>query len=415
MKHKVLMILNYFYPDFASTGQLMTELCDELQNDFEITVISAFPSYTGNVPKEYKDKFIVMQKYKNITILSVRVPEVNKTKKISRLKYIFSYFFYSIIAIFKSGKQDLVFSISQPPILGGVLGYIARLNKKAKFIYNIQDFNPEQIEAVSYSKNKFLIELARKIDNITCKKSDTVLVVGRDMQETLVKRFNNKNVPENTVINNWIDEKKVYPLPKNDTRVQEFKEKHGLSDKFVIMYSGNIGLYYDLENIIKVIKDFRDRDDIIFAFIGEGAMKQKLVTYCNENNMYNVKFIPYQNKEEIIYSLNSADIHIITNAKGIKGVSVPSKIYGVMAIGKPIFGVLEKGSEARNIIEDSNSGVCCEPGDYDNMASALEKLIKDVEESNKYNNGRTYLVKNLSKKNSIEKYKKLFYDLITSK
>ncbi|EPZ59919.1 glycosyl transferase, group 1 family domain protein [[Clostridium] sordellii ATCC 9714] len=160
-KKRILMILNYFYPDVASTGQLMTELCEELQDDFDITVIAGFPNYTGNIPQQYNGKRIVKEKYKDIDILRVRVPEFDKTNKSSRIKYILAYFFNSILAIMKSGKQDIVYSISQPPILGGILGVIGKASKRAKLIYNIQDFNPEQIEAVGYSKNKFIIEAAR--------------------------------------------------------------------------------------------------------------------------------------------------------------------------------------------------------------------------------------------------------------
>lgn len=197
-----------------------------------------------------------------------------------------------------------MFSISQPPILGGVLGVIGKIIKRAKFVYNIQDFNPEQTMAVSYSKNKFVLNFAMFLDKFSCKKSDKIIVVGRDMQETLNKRFKNKNVPTNVVINNWIDEKQIYPLSEDSHKVVEFKDKYGLNDKFVFMYSGNIGLYYDLENIIKVLANFKDRNDIVFAFVGDGSIKQKLVEFVESNNISNIKFIPYQKKEDLIYSLN---------------------------------------------------------------------------------------------------------------
>ncbi|MDU1538946.1 MAG: glycosyltransferase family 4 protein [Paeniclostridium sordellii] len=408
-KKKILMILNYFYPDVASTGQLMTELCEELQDEFDITVIAGFPNYTGNIPEQYKGKRIVREKYQNVNILRVRVPEFDKTNKASRIKYILSYFFNSILAIMKSGKQDIVYTISQPPILGGVLGVIGKTFKRAKFIYNIQDFNPEQIEAVGYSKSKFIIEAARSVDKLSCRLSNKVLVVGRDMQETLKKRFNNKKVPDSVVINNWTNEKEIYPLEKNHPKVRAFMEKYDLKDKFVFMYSGNIGLYYDLENIIKVIGEFKDNKNVVFAFVGEGAVKQQLVDYCNENNVQNVKFIPYQDKKDLIYSLNAADAHIVTNAKGIKGVSVPSKVYGVMATGKSIWAVLEEGSEARTLIEECNCGVTCAPEEYYEMKNMIEKLISmDSNELNSMGmNGRKHIEQGYTKQASTSKYKEL--------
>lgn len=412
MKKRILMILNYFYPDVASTGQLMTELSRELQDDFNITVIAAFPSYSGDIPDMYKGKFIVREKYENINILRVKVTNVNKSSKLSRIKNIFVYFISSIFAIVMSGRQDLIFTISQPPILGGILGVIGKRLKGGKFIYDIQDFNPEQIEAVGYSKRKLLIDLARKLDNHSCKKADMVVTVGRDMKATLNNRFIGSKVPNNIVINNWSDTS-IFPLDKNHPKVIEFKRKYELENNFVFMYSGNIGLYYDLENLIKLIGEYKENNDVVFAFIGDGAVKNNLVSYCKENNLVNVKFIPYQKKDELIYSLNAADVHIVTNAKGIKGVSVPSKVYGIIAVEKPILGILEKDTEARILIEDGDCGICCEPSDYSDIRIGIDDIMEEVR------NGRDYYMhtsnefkSSINKYNSIEKYRNLFKNIL---
>jgi len=405
MKRKLLVYAHYFYPDVASTGQILTELCEGLQEEFDITVICVVPSYDGKVESKYKAKRVHREDYKGMHLIRVRVPEFQKKNKISRVKNILGYFFNAIIATFSAGKQDVVFSISQPPILGGLLGVIGKKLKRAKYIYNIQDFNPEQTEAVGYSKNKFVLNFARALDKYSCIKADTVAVVGRDMQRTLETRFQGKNIPNNIVINNWIDEKKIYPLDIEHPKVVSFKEKHGLIDKFVFMCSGNIGLYYDLENIIKVIADFKHEEDVVFAFVGDGIMKQTLVDYVEENSLTNVKFIPYQDKEDLIYSLNAADAHLVTNAKGIKGISVPSKIYGVMASGKSVLGVLEEGSEARLLIENSNCGKCVCPGDYVNIKSAISEIIRHKESFKVMGaEGRKIIEDKLKKNTSINKY-----------
>ena len=242
------------------------------------------------------------------------------------------------------------------------------------------------------------------IDKNSCKKSDLIITVGRDMQQTLEKRFENKVVPNNVVINNWIDEKEIYPVSKDNKKIQEFKNKYGINNKFVIMYSGNIGLYYDLENIVKIMGKFTS-DDVAYTFIGAGAVKEKLENYVKENNLKNFYFIPYQPKSELIYSLNSADIHLVTNAKGIKGVSVPSKIYGVMATNIPMLGILEEGSEAYKIIKDSNCGIIAETGNYEEIEKEIKNIVnKKYDYISKYNNGRAYLENHFTKDKSIDKY-----------
>ena len=406
MKKKLLIYAHYFYPDVASTGQILTELCEGMTDTFDITVICVVPSYSGTIDEKYKTKRIYKEEHNGIKIIRVRVPEFQKSNKISRIKNLLAYFFNSLLATLKIEKQDYIYTISQPPILGGVLGVLGKWLKGGKLIYNIQDFNPEQTMAVGYSKNKLLLNTVMAVDKFSCKKADKVIVVGRDMQETLRNRFNNKKVPKNVFINNWINEKEIYPLEQNHPRIVEFKEKYNLQDKFIIMYSGNIGLYYDLENIIKVIGEFKDREDVVFAFVGDGTVKDKVEAYVNENNLSNVTFIPYQDKADLIYSLNAADIHWVVNAKGIKGVSVPSKLYGVMAAGKPVLGVLDEGSEARLIVEDCNCGVCIEPGNYKEISNNIEYILNNKEEIRALGlNGRQYLETNLTKEVSINKYK----------
>ena len=406
MKKKLLIYAHYFYPDVASTGQILTELCEGMTDTFDITVICVVPSYSGTIDEKYKTKRIYKEEHNGIKIIRVRVPEFQKSNKISRVKNLLAYFFNSLLATLKIEKQDYIYTISQPPILGGVLGVLGKWLKGGKLIYNIQDFNPEQTMAVGYSKNKLLLNTVMSVDKFSCKKSDKVIVVGRDMQETLRNRFNNKKVPKNVFINNWINEKEIYPLEQNHPRIVEFKEKYNLKDKFIIMYSGNIGLYYDLENIIKVIGEFKDREDVVFAFVGDGTVKDKVEAYVKENNLSNVTFIPYQDKADLIYSLNAADIHWVVNAKGIKGVSVPSKLYGVMAAGKPVLGVLDEGSEARLIVEDCNCGVCIEPGNYKEISNNIEYILNNKEEIKALGlNGRQYLETNLTKEVSINKYK----------
>jgi glycosyltransferase involved in cell wall biosynthesis len=312
-----------------------------------------------------------------------------------------------MIATFKVGKMDYVYSISQPPILGGLLGVWGKWMKRAKYIYNIQDFNPEQTMAVGYSKNKLVLKAMMMFDKFSCRQADKVIVVGRDMVETLKGRFKGRKVPNHTFINNWIDEKEIYPLPADHEKVVAFKEKYGLQDKFIIMYSGNLGLYYDLENLMGIIEKFKDRKDVVFAFVGEGTIRENLVQYKENHNLHNVKFIPYQDKEDLIYSLNAGDVHWCLNAKGIKGVSVPSKLYGIIAAGKPILGALEEGSEARLIIEETQCGYVTEPGNYNEVEKLIQRFL-DEKGSNKLTKmserGREYLVGNLTKDVSINKY-----------
>lgn len=420
-KKNLLIYAHYYSPDPASTGQILQELAEGIRDSFNVTVICVVPSYNGIVAPEYQTQKFFYENLDGIKVIRLRVPAFSKESKVSRVKNIVAYSVGAMKATKIVGKQDYVFSISQPPILGGLLGVYGKWKKHAKFIYNIQDFNPEQIMAVKYEESRFINGLMMWFDKLSCRKSNLVITVGRDLAETLESRFKNVNVPKCTVINNWINEKQIYPLEDKNEKIVAFKKKYGIEEKFIVMYSGNLGLYYDLEGLIRVMKRFRkghtidgiyeegwkaaDGKEVVFVFVGEGAVKDRLKDYSVRHHFENIVFIPYQDKEELIYSLNAADVHLCINAIGIKGVSCPSKAYGIMAVAKPIIGVLEKGSEIRCLIDEIGCGKCCEPGDYTNIEGILRWYIVNSNEISEMGAlGRKYLEKNLTKDMSIEKY-----------
>ena len=121
--------------------------------------------------------------------------------------------------------MDYVLAISQPPILAGMLGVYGKRKKHARFIYNIQDFNPEQVMAVGYSKSRLITDAMMWFDKRTCRKSDLIITVGRDLVQTVEKRFAGQTVPKTIMINNWIDEKAVYPMDESDETVVRFKQQ----------------------------------------------------------------------------------------------------------------------------------------------------------------------------------------------
>ena len=406
------MYTNYFYPEVATTGQILTELAEGLSKSFDVTVVCEIPSYAQEIDEYYKTQKYYFEEYKGIKVVRVSVPEVNKKSKLSRVKYILRYFINCILVTRKLGKFDLVFTVSQPPILGGILGTIGKRITGGKLMYQQMDFNPEQTIAVNYAGNKMVLKAMMWFDKRSCRMSDVVVVLGRDMQETLEKRFEVEKCPKNVVINNWIDEKLIYPLDSTDEKVMAFKKQYGLDGKFVIMTSGNIGLYYDFQNILKIMEKFKNDDSIRFAFVGDGGLKSDLIDYAEKHNQKNVVFIPFQKKENLIYSLNAADVHIVTNAKGVKGVSVPSKIYGILAVNKPIWGILEEGSEAWRIIEESKCGVLVHAGDYNTMEKSLGEIISQREYFvKKHSTGREFLLNGMTKDHCIEAYRKTLDEL----
>lgn len=420
VKKKCLIYAHYYIPDVASTAQLISEVAEGLTEEYMVTVICVVPSYEGTVSSEYKAKKFYAEKLNGVRVIRVRVPEFSKSDKTSRIKNIMAYFLRAREAtrIVSKEKFDYVLTISQPPLLGGMLGVYGKKKlrtsdgKHPKLIYNIQDFNPEQIMAVGYFKNVIALKIMMMIDKRSCRRSDLIITVGRDLVKTVEKRFFGKKIPKTVMINNWINDKEVYPLSKDNEKVLEFKKEYGIEKDFIIMYSGNIGLYYDLEGLIKVVGKFKnsrtpDGRNVIFAFVGTGSVLDKLKKYKYDHNLNNVVFIPYQDKDKLIYSLNAGDVHWCVNAKGIKGVSCPSKFYGIASVGKPIIGVLEDGSEVKLLIDEIGCGKVSEPSDYLSIERNIAWFISNADNEKIVQmglKGYEYLTKFLTKEVSIKKY-----------
>lgn len=248
-KKNLLIYAHYYIPDTASTGQILRELAEGMLDKFNITIICVVPSYLGTIEDKYKTQKYYEEEINGVKVLRIRVPEFSKANKKSRVKNIVSYFFGAMGATFKVGKMDYVFSISQPPILGGLLGVWGKWVKHAKYIYNIQDFNPEQVLAVGYTKSKFVTDAMMWFDKFSCKRSDLIITVGRDLAETVENRFKGKKVPKTVMINNWIDENEIYPLDENNERVVAFKKKYGLISDVKSMF------VYKVSNVVVTSTD----------------------------------------------------------------------------------------------------------------------------------------------------------------
>ena len=234
-KKKLLIFAHYYSPDMASTGQILKDQAEGMTNEFDVTVICTVPSYDGTIASKYKTQKYYFEELNNVKIIRVHVPEFSKLSKMSRVKNIITYFFGALGASHRAGEQDYIFAISQPPILGGVLGLIGKWQKHAKMIYCIQDFNPEQIMAVNYISNKLVLKAMMVADKFSCKQSNLIITVGRDLCQTIENRFKGKKIPKYAMINNWINEKEIYPLESTNEHMIAFQNQYKLKDKFVIM------------------------------------------------------------------------------------------------------------------------------------------------------------------------------------
>ena len=402
--NSILFLNRSFYPDVESTGQLLTELCQELADDFEIHVICGNPLY-----RKVKNSFLISKSnYKNITIWRINNSSFPKKHLFTRLINLVSYFIPCFFKVTSFKKVSCIISETDPPLLG-LIAYFYSKVRNCPFIYYVQDLWPNVGIVNGKLTNPLIIKILKRANKFLYDNSDKIVVPGTDMKKRLGEE---NNIPSSKikVVENWADPSQIYPI-KPEQNV--FLREDFLKDKFVVMYSGNIGLSQDLKNIIYSANSLKEIHDIIFVLIGEGAYKKRLVDLSSSLGLKNMKFLTYQEKDNLKFTLSAAHIHLVPMIKGMGGYIVPSKVYGIMAAGRPYIAALDKDSEIHKMTVEFNCGINVRPSDIEELKNGVLWAYNHKQEIERMGeNGRTALEKFYSIKVCTQKFKKVIEDTI---
>lgn len=367
----VYFLTQYFYPDVPSTAQLLTELAEDLSKyGFRVEVLTAQPSY------EKTRKLPTTEIYNGIIIRRVWNTHFHRSNILGRLLNEITFIISLIFALLFTRLENGIFlAVTNPPLMSAVLPILKRI-KRVHYIYLIHDIYPDIAVKLGYlSSNSILTRLWEAVNKRALVNASKIIVIGECMKDVIkAKLLKYQQCPKKIeVIHNWADEKQIFPVPKESNW---FIKEYGLEGKFVILYSGNLGMSHPLEPLMYVAKKFKDKD-IMFLFIGSGGKKPILEKMAKEMELKNVKFLPYQDKEILSYSLSSGDVAIITMEEGIEGLIVPSKLYSFLAAGRPILGVVSEKSEVGLIVEKAHCGYIVNSKELDKLSSTIEYLYNN--------------------------------------
>jgi glycosyltransferase involved in cell wall biosynthesis len=185
----------------------------------------------------------------------------------------------------------------------------------------------------------------------------------------------NKGAPADrtTVIPSWTDTSAIVPGSKDNS----FARAHGLADKFVVMHSGNLGLSQELESIVEAAALLSDLPDLVVVFQGDGVMRMPLETRAQSMGLSNVRFLPFAARADLGASFAAADVFVVSLQRGLAGFIVPSKLYGILAAGRPYVAAVEENGEVDIVTRRHDCGVIAEPGDAASVAAAIRGLYHD--------------------------------------
>jgi glycosyltransferase involved in cell wall biosynthesis len=391
---KITILSQYFYPDVASTGQLMTELALGLkERGCDVRVI------TGQLSYYKKGKLPAGEDYGGVSIKRVWHTRWDKNKKIGRALNSITFFIFSFFAVSFSRNVPLLI-VSNPPFLP-LVGTLLKAFRGQKYIFLVHDVYPEIAVKLDYLSERGLItRLWKWANKAIYARADFIVVLGEYMEKEVRKKL--RDTGKTQVIHNWADKDFIVPIKKEEN---SFCKKYGLENKLTVLYSGNIGLSHDLETVILAANGLRDNMDIIFVFIGEGGKKAKLVKMAEDFKLENILFLPYQPQENLPESLTCGDIAVVSLKKGIEGLGVPSKLYTYLAAGQAIAGIVGEKSEITDMIKKCNCGFRVNQGDFEGLIKLLKRLYGDQKLLNETKgNARKCFEENFDKEMAVDKY-----------
>ncbi|MDT8308009.1 MAG: glycosyltransferase family 4 protein [Bacteroidales bacterium] len=353
-----------------ATSELLSGVAFELSKQgVAVSALAGQPAYW----KEGGDIPWVIEK-DGVEVRRVRSTRLDKNTTLGRILNSTTFAFSIFINSLFRKQPDLFIAVTNPPLLIWVVRLV-KLFRGTSYVLIIHDVYPDVAIALNrLGETSFISRLWRLLNRWSYRGAERIVVLGECMADVLREELPQAEQGKVVIIPNWADGEKIYPIPREENSLLKEWE---LEDKFVVQYSGNIGLFHEIETIVKAAEILKDNRKIHFLFIGEGGQLPWLKEKVSQLRLSNISFQPFQAKEKLPLSLTACDLALVTLKDVATGFCVPSKLYGILAAGKPVLGVVNSRAETARVIEAANCGIVIRPGDAESLARTIEQLSED--------------------------------------
>lgn len=371
---RILLHIIQFPPDVNSTGLLMEQICEELQAyGHEIWVVTTFPHYAQfRVWDAYRGRLVQLDSHKGLRVVRLSVFASGRKQNMRhRLINYLSFNALAMIAHLLIRKRFDVVLCTNGSFFSGVSAYLSGLFTGTPFVYNIQDLYPETPAQAGQLQNSSSVRLLKQVARFMYHTAAHITVITPAFREHL--RAEGVPPAKISVIPNFVNTQFIQPLPKRNA----FSERHGLVDTFVISHAGNLGYVYDLETLLEAAAQLTNYPDIVILIVGDGVAKPELERKAAALELPNVRFLPFQPLADLPLLRATSDIQVSLYKYGSAKNSMPSKIYEIMASGRPILASAEQESDVRTLIDTTACGLCVEPQNVTQLTDAILTLYHD--------------------------------------
>jgi glycosyltransferase involved in cell wall biosynthesis len=296
--------------------------------------------------------------------------------------------------------------MTDPPVIANVALLVARWFR-APLVVISQDVFPEVAVELKRLENGALVSTLRWMIGVYLARADRVVAIG----ETMKRRLEAKGARRDRidVIPNWVDTDAIVPMPRDN----EWSREHGLGDGFVVMHSGNVGHAHDLDVLVRAATFLRDLDDLRILVIGGGARLLDLSSLAEVLETGSVHFLGYQPRETLSLSLSAASIHFVGLGRGLSGFVVPSRLYGILAAGRPVLASVDDDSETAQVVREVGCGIVVPPGRPELVAGVIRRAHEgyyDLDEMGR--RGREWVVAEADRRVAIGRYRRLLREFV---
>ena len=408
---KILYITQYFHPEVgATTNRALANIRYFAKKGHDVTVLTEMPNHPkGIIFEGYKNKISMQEEMENFKVNRVWVFTSQKKNFITRLLFYISFMFMGFIhTLFNWKKYDIVY-VTSPPLFVGIIGLALKyFFPKTKFIFEVRDLWPDSAIELGELNNKAFIKNSLKLEKKIYDISEHIIVISENMKNKIIT----KGYPENkiSIIHNGTDNEFIMRKMKVDK--QTFYNKS--ENKFICVYAGIIGIAQGLEILLEAANRLRDAD-VEFYLIGYGPKLEQLKVMSAKMKLENLTFLGQISRDEIHNYLASADLGIIPLKKMdlFKG-ALPSKIFDCMACKLPIILGIE--GEAKELIENSETGIAYEPENVDELVKTILILKENEQMRNKFSeNGRKIIIEKFNRNKLAEKLEKIIVEVDNTK
>lgn len=336
-----------------------------------VTVIAGRPLNARAPSRDPGWRAVRRESRDGVTILRANGTRFRPRRFAGRALNYVSYFGAAAVASLQLDRPDIVVSLTDPPIVGLPALWTAR-RFGARFVFLCEDIFPEVATLLEDFHNPLVNRTLDRVNRHLLRNADAVVALGNRMRARLVDE-KGADPARVQVIHNWADCDAIVPGSKDNP----FTRAHGLGDRFVVMHSGNIGLSQNLEVLIEAADRLRSDPRVVFLIVGEGTKRRALEAEVARRRLANVRLLTYQPKEQLHDSFAAADLFLVSLKQGIEGYIVPSKLYGILAAGRPFVAAVDPSCEAAEIAREFHCGLMASPGDADDLAARIAALLDD--------------------------------------